>query len=194
MSKLSVEVSKAMSTLTKAETQVSRQHTQSVQAPRDGTIVRLLQGEGNQLVKSGDALVVFAPDVTTPAVEMWISGNDLRFVERGAEAQVQFEGWPRSCKCRLAVGGDRRISRQSALGRLRQLTPGQVSGALGAAQAPWPSSNFLRLKRQRPRHHHAGPHAGRLRVVAAVEQLPAAAGTDQGRAGQDAGEEGQGRR
>ena len=144
-SKLSIEVSKAMSTLTKAETQVSRQHTQSVQAPRAGTVVRLLQGEGNQLVKSGDALVVFAPDVTTPAVEMWISGNDLRFVEKGAAAQVQFEGWPS-----VQIPGWPPVAIGVFKARVHLVDhasshQGKFRVLLVPAKDPWPSADFLRL-------------------------------------------------
>jgi hypothetical protein len=137
-------VAKATSTLTKAETQLSRQHTQRVVAPRDGTVVRMLPGEGNQLVKAGDPLAVFAPDVTRLAVEMWIDGNDLRFVERGGAAQVQFEGWP-SVQIpgwpSVAIGTFKaRVHlvdfASSHQGKFRVLlTP----------DAPWPSSAFLRL-------------------------------------------------
>lgn len=94
VSKLSVELSKAVSALAKAETQISRQHTQKVEAPRDGRILRIMSGEGNRLAKSGDVLVVFAPEFTTPAVQVWVPGADIPFLKVGQLARVEFEGWP----------------------------------------------------------------------------------------------------
>ncbi len=144
-SKYAVEVAKATSTLTKAETQVSRQHTQNVVAPRDGTVVRMLPGEGNQLVKAGDPLVVFAPDVTRLAVEMWINGNDLRFVEAGRAAQVQFEGWPS-----VQIPGWPSVAIGTFKARVHLVDhasshQGKFRVLLTPADEPWPSSAFLRL-------------------------------------------------
>lgn len=144
VSKFQVEVSKAMSTLAKAETQVSRQRTQKVTAPRDGRVLRIIPGEGNQLIKSGDSLLVFAPEVSTPAVEMWISGNDIPFIRRGQNARLQFEGWPS-----VQVPGWPSVAigtfnakvflvdyASSYQGKFRVLlVPSEV----------WPSKNFLRL-------------------------------------------------
>ena len=144
-SKYTMEVAKATSTLTKAETQVSRQHSQSVVAPRDGTVVRMLPGEGNQLVKAGDALMVFAPDVTSLAVEMWINGNDLRFVERGNQAQVQFEGWPS-----VQIPGWPSVAIGTFKARVHLVDhasshQGKFRVLLVPDRDPWPSSAFLRL-------------------------------------------------
>ncbi len=93
-SKLSVEYSKNFAVLTKSETQLSRQETQRIVAPRSGTITRILPGEKGMLVKAGSPIAVFAPDVNTPAVELWIDGNDASMLIPGQSAELQFEGWP----------------------------------------------------------------------------------------------------
>lgn len=93
-SKLDMDAAKSLVSLTKAETKLSRLSEQKLTAPRDGTIVRILPGEQNQLFKAGTPIAVFAPEVQTPAVELWVDGNDVTLVKVGQNAQVQFEGWP----------------------------------------------------------------------------------------------------
>lgn len=92
-SKMDMEYSKSLATLTKAETQISRQ-LQVVIAPRDGVITRILPGERGQLIKEGTGIAVLTPLISTPAVELWIDGNDIAFLSNGQKAVIQFEGWP----------------------------------------------------------------------------------------------------
>lgn len=93
-SKHVVEYQKSLSTQVKAETQLSRQSQQQVLAPRDGTVVRIIPGERGQLIKAGTPIVVFTPDVTKKAAEVWVDGNDASLIKPGMNAQIQFEGWP----------------------------------------------------------------------------------------------------
>jgi len=92
-SKMDMDYSKSLATLTKAETQVSRQ-VQTITAPRDGIISRILPGERGQLIKAGMGIAILTPIITTPAVELWIDGNDTAMVSKGQRALLQFEGWP----------------------------------------------------------------------------------------------------
>lgn len=93
-SKHEMEVAKALVGLTKSETQLSRQSSQEVRAPRDGVVIRVLPGERGQLIKDGTPIAVFSPDISTAAVELWVDGNDASMVVPGQKARVQFEGWP----------------------------------------------------------------------------------------------------
>jgi multidrug efflux pump subunit AcrA (membrane-fusion protein) len=93
-SKNALEHAKALATLTKAQTQLSRQEAQRVVAPQNGTVIRILPGERGQLIKAGSPIAVFSPDVTLPAVELWVDGADASMILPGQKAQVQFEGWP----------------------------------------------------------------------------------------------------
>lgn len=92
-SKMDMEYSKAMATLTKAETQFSRQ-LQVIISPRDGIVTRIMPGERGQLIKAGTPVAVLTPDITTPAVELWIDGNDIAYLSKNQKAVIQFEGWP----------------------------------------------------------------------------------------------------
>lgn len=94
VSKLEMEVSKAQATLAKAQREVARQEAQQVVAPRAGWVVRVRSGEGAQIVKQGDALLVLAPKTEQLAVEMWISGDDVALIKKGDKARLEFAGWP----------------------------------------------------------------------------------------------------
>jgi biotin carboxyl carrier protein len=94
VSKLEMEVSKAQSVLAKAQREVARQETQKVMAPRSGWIVRVKSGEGGQIVKQGDALLILAPKTEQLAVELWVSGDDVALIKEGDPARLEFSGWP----------------------------------------------------------------------------------------------------
>ena len=89
------EVASASAELARIEGRLARQSAQSVIAPRDGTVLRIVaNGHAGEVVKPGDVLAVLVPDTTERAVEIWVSGNDMPLVQPGAQARVQFEGWP----------------------------------------------------------------------------------------------------
>jgi multidrug efflux pump subunit AcrA (membrane-fusion protein) len=84
----------ALSNLTQVESKVSRQSTQLIKAPVNGTVVRIAQGGSSFLVSPGQVIAVFVPSSAKPAVEIYIPGNDLPLVHEGRKARLQFEGWP----------------------------------------------------------------------------------------------------
>ncbi|MEZ4410002.1 MAG: HlyD family efflux transporter periplasmic adaptor subunit [Polyangiales bacterium] len=88
------EEASASAELARIEVRLARQTTQSVTAPRDGTILRLVGGQGGEVVKAGDALAVLVPDTDARAVELWLDGNDVPLVSEGRHVRIQFEGWP----------------------------------------------------------------------------------------------------
>lgn len=89
------DVASASAELARVEVRLARQSAQSVVAPRDGTIFRVVaNGHAGEMVKAGDVLAILVPDTSDRAVELWISGNDMPLVRDGAHARIQFEGWP----------------------------------------------------------------------------------------------------
>lgn len=80
--------------LTNAETKLSRQQSQIVLAPRDGVILKVLAGDNSTIVKVGDKLATLAPKLDDPAVELYVSGNDIPLMSKGRKVRLQFEGWP----------------------------------------------------------------------------------------------------
>lgn len=77
-----------------ADVKFSRQESQTIYAPKDGTILKLLAGDSSTLVKAGDKIATFAPDLNEPAVELYVNGNDIPLIYVGRKVRLQFEGWP----------------------------------------------------------------------------------------------------
>lgn len=76
------------------DVKVSRQASQVVRAPRDGSVLKLHGGLGGGQLKAGDPVATLVPDTDSRAVELYIDGNDMPFVPVGAQVRLVFEGWP----------------------------------------------------------------------------------------------------
>lgn len=136
----------ATADVVKAQTAVSRQQTQRITAPRDGTILKIFGGDTSTFVKEGEVLVSFAPVASQRATELFVTGLDAVLVSPGREVRLSFEGWPAvqfSGWPSVAVGTFPGIVQfvdpaVSANGRYRVVVtekPGE----------PWPDERFLRL-------------------------------------------------
>jgi RND family efflux transporter MFP subunit len=86
--------SKALAELNQAEIKLSRQNTQTLYAPRDGTIVRIIAGDIATTVKEGQAMATFVPSGVELAVELFVNGVDIPLIKPGKKVRLQFEGWP----------------------------------------------------------------------------------------------------
>jgi RND family efflux transporter MFP subunit len=92
--KLLSEAQSVSAELAEAEVKLSRQESQVIYAPKDGAILKLLAGDSTTLVKAGDKIATFAPILDEPAVELYVSGNDIPLIHKGRKVRLQFEGWP----------------------------------------------------------------------------------------------------
>lgn len=145
VSKFEIEVQKARTTLAKAETQISRQSSQKILAPRDGRVLRIMAGEGNKFIKAGDHLLVFSPTISTPTVEIWVSGNDTPYIKKGQKARIQFEGWPA-----VQIPGWPSLAIGTFKAKVQMVDQassyqGKFRVLLIADEDNWPSEKFLRL-------------------------------------------------
>jgi multidrug efflux pump subunit AcrA (membrane-fusion protein) len=84
----------ALANYTQMQSRFSRQESQLVLAPTDGTIVRLLIGTSSIVVNQGDVVAIFVPKSDQLSAQLWIRGNDLPLVYEGRKVRLQFEGWP----------------------------------------------------------------------------------------------------
>lgn len=80
--------------LARVDVKLSRQHTQRVIAPMDGSILKRNTGQESVFVKAGEVIAELVPTTNSRAVELWIDGNDVPLVNVGDEVRLQFEGWP----------------------------------------------------------------------------------------------------
>ena len=88
------DVANSAAEMQRVEVRVSRQQTQTVRAPRNGTVLRLLSQPGGELLKAGDSIASFVPETTNLVVELYMDGNDVPLIHTGDSARLQFEGWP----------------------------------------------------------------------------------------------------
>ncbi|XUU60803.1 HlyD family secretion protein [Erythrobacter sp. HA6-11] len=87
-------VAEAQANLARIAVNLSRQSEQTVYAPRDGFIQSLSAGDTATIVSAGDPVARFVPDSTERVIEVFVDGRDVALIEAGAEARIQFEGWP----------------------------------------------------------------------------------------------------
>lgn len=132
--------------LLKLQTRLARQQNQTITAPRDGTVLRLLANPNAELLKPGQAIAILVPNTKERAVELWVDGNDLPLIVTGSHVRLQFEGYPA-----IQFGGWPELSVGSfggsvalidatddGKGHFRILiTPDQDD-------IPWPDNRFLR--------------------------------------------------
>lgn len=84
----------ALANYTQMQSRFSRQESQLVLAPSDGTIVRLLVGTSSIVVNQGDVVAIFVPKSNQLSAQLLVRGNDLPLVYEGRKVRLQFEGWP----------------------------------------------------------------------------------------------------
>jgi multidrug efflux pump subunit AcrA (membrane-fusion protein) len=84
----------ALANWTQMQSKFTRQQSQLVTAPVDGTIVRLQVGTSGVIVSQGQTLAIFVPKSEHLSVQLFIRGRDLPLVYEGRKVRLQFEGWP----------------------------------------------------------------------------------------------------
>ena len=80
--------------LNRLDVSLSRQSAQIVRAPRDGVILRVNGGDAATFLKAGDVVATFAPAAAQRAIELFVDGRDISLIGPGANARLEFEGWP----------------------------------------------------------------------------------------------------
>jgi len=88
------DVASTKAGLARLDMGISRQRAQTITAPTDGTILRVIGRLGGEQVKQGEALALLVPDAEDRAVELYVDGNDAALVGVGSPVRLQFEGWP----------------------------------------------------------------------------------------------------
>ncbi len=88
------DVANSAAEMQRVEVRVARQSTQTIRAPRNGTVLRLLAQPGGEMLKSGDSIAAFVPDTANLVVELLMGGNDIPLIHAGDPVRLQFEGWP----------------------------------------------------------------------------------------------------
>lgn len=139
----------AAADLNKVEVQLSRQATQTVRAPRDGTVVRITAGGIATFVKSGDVLATFVPGEVKPSVELFVRGLDVPLIYPGRKVRLIFEGWPA-----VQFSGWPSIAIGTFAGEVAVVDPSVSPNGkfrvivVEDPKEPWPDDRFLRIGAQ----------------------------------------------
>lgn len=88
------QVASASEGLAKLDVEIARQEAQTILAPLDGTIMRVVGRLGGQQVSQGDVLALLVPSTKDRAVQLYVDGNDAALIKPGSPVRLQFEGWP----------------------------------------------------------------------------------------------------
>lgn len=161
---MTVSLEEARSEFNQAETALSRQGSQLVVAPRNGTIIHVEAGDTATIVSAGQPLATFMPADTERAVEIMIDGRDIGLVHPGRQVRLQFEGWPAfqfSGRPDLAVGtfrgevvfvepsarldGRFRVLVKELLNSEDCLESEVINGIPRMGECGWPPESFVRL-------------------------------------------------
>lgn len=96
LAKLESDEASALADMSRIDVRLSRQEQQNINAPADGTVVRILKNSvaGVDYIHAGEDLAILVPDTQSRVVEMWVSGNDMPWIHKGKRVALQFEGWP----------------------------------------------------------------------------------------------------
>jgi multidrug resistance efflux pump len=94
LNKINSELEDIRNSLVSNELNIARQSAQRINAPQDGTVLRLLKKPQGDIIKQGDPLLVLVPDTSHRAVEVWVSGNDAPLILPSHHVRLMFEGWP----------------------------------------------------------------------------------------------------
>ncbi|MDH4281221.1 MAG: HlyD family secretion protein [Myxococcales bacterium] len=88
------DVASINASLARLDVGISRQLAQTVRAPLDGTLLRIIGRVGGEQVDRGEVLAVLVPLTEDRAVALYVDGNDAALVKPGSPVRLQFEGWP----------------------------------------------------------------------------------------------------
>lgn len=140
------DAAKARGELVKMDVQLARQKSQSVTAPINGTVIRVVGRQGGDMVKQGDVLAEIIPDSTRLVVELYVDGNDVPLISAGRSVRLQFEGWPA-----LQFSGWPSVAVGTFGGRILLVDAadngrGQFRVLVGPdpEDQPWPEARYLR--------------------------------------------------
>lgn len=140
-------VAEVNASINRLDVNLSRQSAQTVFAPRDGFIQTITGGDSATVVSTGDVLATFVPEIGERVIEIFVDGQDVALIQPGAEARIQFEGWPI-----IQFSGWPSTAVGTFHGSVMSVDPSaQVNGMFRvlisedkAGPYPWPDERFVR--------------------------------------------------
>ncbi len=91
---LNAKAAKSAAEVNAVQMALARQNTLTKYAPADGVVTQLIAGGQATYISAGEPIAQFVPVNFERAVRVAVSGMDAPLVFPGAQARLQFEGWP----------------------------------------------------------------------------------------------------
>lgn len=125
---------------------ISRYNTSKAYAAKDGYVVRMYQNDTNKLIKKGEKVLFFSPDVSVRTLLVKVSDFNMPLIRAGNKVRIMFYGWPA-----MQVPGWPKIKYGTFGGVIKRVDP--LSHEPGFYYAyviedpkdPWPSDHLLKL-------------------------------------------------
>ncbi len=132
--------------LARLDVGISRQRAQTIKAPVDGTILRVVGRLGGEQVDRGEVLAILVPTTEDRAVALYVDGNDAALIKQGSPVRLQFEGWPA-----VQFSGWPSVAVGTFGGRVAFVDPAddghgdfRIVVVPDLDDGPWPASSYLR--------------------------------------------------
>jgi len=128
---------------------ISRYDRSEVYAQKDGYVVRLFQNDKNKLIKKGDKVLYFAPDVRERSILIKFSDFNMPLVKEGLPTRIVFYGWPA-----MQVSGWPLIKHGTFAGKVKQVDSMSYEKGFHYAyvvedsKEPWPKGDTLKIGTQ----------------------------------------------
>lgn len=125
---------------------IARYKTSKVFASKDGYVVRMYQNDTNKLIKKGEKILFFSPDVSVKTLLVKVSDFNMPLLRTGNKVRIMFYGWPA-----MQVPGWPKVKFGTFGGIVKRVDP--ISHEKGFHYAyvvedpkdPWPSDKILKL-------------------------------------------------
>lgn len=125
---------------------ISRYETSKAYAAKDGYVVRMYQNDTNKLIKKGEKILFFSPDVGVRTLLLKVSDFNMPLLRAGLRVRIMFYGWPA-----MQVPGWPEVKFGTFGGVIKRVDP--ISHVEGFHYAyvtedpndPWPASDILKL-------------------------------------------------
>ena len=136
--------------LQRDETAISRYKSRVMYAKSDGYVLQIYQNDKNKLIKKGEDILYFSPNVTKRAIRLKVADFHMPLMKKGLKARLIFYGWPA-----MQISGWPKISHGTYAGIVYSIErSAHENGAYyiviteDSEDDPWPSVENLKIGTQ----------------------------------------------
>ncbi len=136
--------------LQRDETAISRYKSRVMHAKSDGYVLQIYQNDKNKLIKKGEDILYFSPNVTQRAIRLKVADFHMPLMKKGLKSRIIFYGWPA-----MQISGWPKISHGTYAGIVYSIErSAHEDGAYyvviteDTEDVPWPSAQNLKIGTQ----------------------------------------------